>query len=120
VGTRLLGGGLASAPRPGLIPVTEPVIAPPSGLKACAEPGEELTLGRALWLAQIYNPELAEASYEVRVRDAKTIQAGLSFPLRVFDRNQGNVLAAQSNVAKGEQGSRAAWVRVQTSLGLIL
>lgn len=77
VGSRLLGGVAASPSGPGLIPQPAPVVAPPAGATACAEPGERLTLGRALWLAQIYNPELAASSYEIRVRDAKLIQAAL-------------------------------------------
>lgn len=71
-GLKLFSG---AAPSPG--PLMKPVIGPPPGLNGCAEANERLTLARALWLAQIYSPELAAFSYETRVRDAKTLQAGL-------------------------------------------
>ena len=58
-------------------PLMNPVVGPPPGVQESAERDERLTLSRALWLAQIYNPELAASSYETRVRDAKVLQAGL-------------------------------------------
>lgn len=59
-------------------PLMPPVIAPPPAAQGSAKPHERLTLARALWLAYIYNPELAAFSFEMRVRDARVLQAGLS------------------------------------------
>jgi cobalt-zinc-cadmium efflux system outer membrane protein len=41
------------------------------------EPTGELTLRQALGLALLYNPELAAFSWEVRVKEAQALQAGL-------------------------------------------
>lgn len=70
-----LGVSHGQPPSPG--PLMKPVIGPPPGVQGSAEPNERLTLSRALWLAHLYNPELAAFSYETRVRDAKVLQAGL-------------------------------------------
>lgn len=58
-------------------PLMEPVIGPPPDVQGCEEPNELLTLSRALWLAHIYNPDLAAFSYETRICDAKVLQASL-------------------------------------------
>ena len=77
VGKCLPGLKLFSDAAPSPSPSLKPVIGPPQGVDGCARFNEKLTLARALWLAQIYNPELAAYSYETRVRDAKILQAGL-------------------------------------------
>lgn len=76
-GTWLPTRGVPQGSDPAAGAMCEPVVAPPPGLDGCARTNERLTLSRALWLAHIYNPELAEYSYEIRARDAEMLQAGL-------------------------------------------
>lgn len=45
-----------------------------------------------------------------------TLVAGISIPLMLFDRNQGNILAAERQLTKAEENRRATQVRVATAL----
>jgi cobalt-zinc-cadmium efflux system outer membrane protein len=69
--------GFLKRATPPLGTLSSPVVAPPPAVKGRAKPNERLTLTRALWLAHIYNPELAAFSYEIRKRDAEALQAGI-------------------------------------------
>jgi cobalt-zinc-cadmium efflux system outer membrane protein len=49
--------------------------------------------------------------------DANALVMRLAFPLPLFNRNQGGVLEAQYQLAKGAEARRAAAIRVQAGLG---
>jgi cobalt-zinc-cadmium efflux system outer membrane protein len=60
--------------------------------------------------------EETETGATVPVPNDTALVAELKLPIPIFDRNQGNIGAARSALAKGAHQSRAALVKVQTTL----
>jgi cobalt-zinc-cadmium efflux system outer membrane protein len=75
----------------------------------------DLTVGIAL--RRINQPDRErEGGGKAPVPNDTALTAQFSLPIPAFDRNQGNVLAAGTGTAKGDQERRAAWIRVHTDL----
>ncbi len=62
------------------------------------------------------DPSLSGGIQYFNETDDSAFVVGLSIPLPLFDRNQGNVLKAQSRLAKAEEERRDAYLQVQMLL----
>lgn len=62
------------------------------------------------------DPSLSGGIQYFNETDDSAFVVGLSIPLPLFDRNQGNVLEAQSRLAKAEEERREAYLQVQMLL----